>query len=236
MNQNPEQPGTPNTPGDEAFDDALLAQAAQPEHSPEALEQLQARVLGLTDPRLMSLLDEALAPEADQDAAAGDALADRIIAATTPDAALMPRAQTAGSADNPPAVIGRIGIGSYAAAIAAIAAILALAAGVGLWWASQQTETTDNRHVELAPDNNQPNKAIANNDNDPGQPGMPDETNWPATDETYAAGDDVFADVTASFEQAFEEFNDAYESLSLDDETLWPDSDAYDELFSDSTL
>ncbi|MFN3165454.1 MAG: hypothetical protein ACE37H_00150 [Phycisphaeraceae bacterium] len=109
----------------EAQLDALLAEEA--ELSRQTPAQLEAKVLALTDPRMQSLLDEALAPPE-----APASLAERIVAATSPGAVARPRVEP-----SPRAVLARIGPagGRYAAAAAIV-----LAAGVGMWWLGQRTE------------------------------------------------------------------------------------------------
>lgn len=128
---NPAQPDPSITPeiNDELDAEllALLAEDAQQTRiSPQALE---AKILALTDPQMLSLLDEALAPEQ-----APDQLSERIIAATMPNA-------LASKNDVPErAVLARIEPTTwrYAAAAAVV-----LAAGVGMWWLGQSGNTTD---------------------------------------------------------------------------------------------
>ena len=116
MNLNPNQPELP----DELIDESLLNEAlAEPTPA-----ELEAKILELTDPPMLSLLDEALAPEP-----ASDALTQRILAATT--------GQVQQEA---PAVVARIGPSTlrYAAA-----AVILLAVGLGLWFANQPDNPID---------------------------------------------------------------------------------------------
>ena len=106
--------------------DALLADEAIA--SRQTPEQLEAKVLALTDPRLLSLLDEALAPEQ-----VPAQLADRIVAATMPGALA-----SVGTPHR--AVLARIEPSTWRYAAAAA---IVLAAGAGLWWLGQQTQTHD---------------------------------------------------------------------------------------------
>jgi len=130
---NPEHtdPGHDDAPGAQdgaqldAQLDALLAEDA--ERSRRAPAELEAKVLALTDARVLSLLDEALAP-----GEAPASLTDRIVAATSPVASTARRAEPA-----PRGVLARIGPTGwrYAAAAAVV-----LAAGLGMWWLGQTAE------------------------------------------------------------------------------------------------
>lgn len=126
-----------NLPTDDSIDaqlDALLAEeGADAQIAPEELE---AKVLALTDPQMLALLDEAMAPEP-----APARLADNILAATMPGARRETEAERTG-------VLARIDpmTWRYAAAAAIV-----LAAGVGLWWSGQ---STDVGNPEIADNNN----------------------------------------------------------------------------------
>lgn len=115
MNLNPNQPDPTNEPIDETLLDEALAEPTPAE--------LEAKILELTDPQMLSLLDEALAPEE-----ASDALTQRILAATSP-----------ASADEL-VVVARIGPSMlrYAAAAAIV-----LAVGLGVYFISQDPESAE---------------------------------------------------------------------------------------------
>jgi hypothetical protein len=105
MNLKPQDNPTPDP--DVSIDEALLDEALA-EPTPEALE---AKILALTDPHTLSLLDEALAPEP-----ASDALTQRILAAT---------ASMGVETPPPPAIAGRIGPATFRYAAAAAVALIA---------------------------------------------------------------------------------------------------------------
>lgn len=121
---NPQQPHHPEEPTLDEHEAQLLDEALGVHHTPE---QLEAKVLAMTDPQFIGLLDEALAPQAPV------GLAQKIIAATGP-------GQANSTKDAQPAVIARIGFSSWRYAAAAA---IVLAAGVGLWWAGQGPDTPE---------------------------------------------------------------------------------------------
>lgn len=136
MNPTPDPEQTDPTP--EPFDAELAALLADDaDHARQAPPRLEAKVMALTDPAILSLLDEALAP-----APAPHQLSDKIIAATLQGAAqqhIAPRG----------AVIGRIGPSTWRYAAAAA---IVLAACAGLWWAGQQGDPANNDGMTVKPD------------------------------------------------------------------------------------
>lgn len=121
MNIKPNNP----TPGSgETIDESLLNEALA-EATPEALE---AKILALTDPSMLSLLDEALAPEP-----ASDQLTQRILAATSP------------AQQDAPGVLARIGPATFRYAAAAA---IVLAVGLGVYFVNQEPADTDNSFVK----------------------------------------------------------------------------------------
>lgn len=129
MNLNPNQP---EETIDESLLDEALAQATPAE--------LEAKILALTDPPMLSLLEEALAPEQ-----ASDELTQRILAATTDQAQ-----------HEAPAVLAHIGPSTFRYAAAAV---ILLAVGLGVWFVNQDPADTDDSFV-ITPDT----PSVVNND------------------------------------------------------------------------
>ncbi|MBX2851044.1 MAG: hypothetical protein KTR15_04775 [Phycisphaeraceae bacterium] len=193
MNLNPNQP-------DETIDEALLDEALS-EATPAELE---AKILALTDPAMLSLLDEAMAPESP-----GDQLTQRILAATRDNMqpGTVPTPQPAHEAG----VLARIGPSTirYAAA----AAIL-LAIGLGIWFANQTPGPTT--------------PPITGNGGTPGVAN--DETTDPdwLVDEQLASDADYFGGTTEPIEGVLEDAANSLEDMAITRDTLWADLDAYE--------
>ena len=204
MNTSPNQPA----PQDDELDPRLLDEALGAGASPEDLE---AKVLALTDPRLNALLDEALAPEA-----APEQLADRILAATTPGSAA---AQT--EQNDAPAVLARIGVSPWRYAAAAV---IALAAGGGLWWISQQPDTGSTQSggtiADLTPDR------------PAGTPELP-ELDQELADEFDSADGLLFADAALPVQNTLETVAEDINDVTITRDTLWSDMDAYEQFLTE---
>lgn len=147
MTHNPNQPN----PLDAGLDEALLNEALGHDAvaNTDALEQ---KVLALTSPDQLALLDEALAPQATP-----DKLAERIIAQTTPGTLAITEAR--------PAVLAPIG---FSAQWLAIAAAVLLTGGVVLWFVSPLGSETP-QPIANQQDNTAPPETfvqIAENPND----------------------------------------------------------------------
>lgn len=183
----------PNPEHTDPFDaelQALLAEDAA--DARQAPAELEAKVLALTDPHLVSLLDEALAPE---HVPAG--LSERILAATL-----------AGQRSQP-TVLARIGLGTWRYAAAAA---IALAGTVGLWWVSQQGDTT-NPNPEVAAINPDHAADIV----------LPE----------YVTSSPIFTDSTASVEAKLQNVSDRIDSYAIDSDAIWSDMDGYEQFLSD---
>ncbi len=197
MNHDPTNPPVPD-PIDEQLDALLAEEAARAQQTPSELE---AKVLALTEPAFLSLLDEALAPES---VPAPDQLAEKIIAATTPEHATH-------AVREQPAVIERIGPSPwrYAAAAAVV-----LAAGAGLWWAGQPgTNDGGDGGTEMA-------KTLNN---------ITDELVFP----DYTTDEPMFADVTEQIDAAFNNVSQRIDGYAIDRDTIWSDMDDYEAFLSD---
>ena len=124
-----------------AIDEALLDEAL----AEETPAELEAKILALTDPQMLSLLDEAMAPEIGQQS--NEQLNDRILAATQQHMrpGSVPIKQPAHSGG----VLARIGPSTFRYAAAAA---IALAIGLGVYFVNQDPTDTDNTLVQT-PDN-----------------------------------------------------------------------------------
>lgn len=202
MNLNPNNP-TPDN--DEPIDQALLDQALA-QGTPAELE---AKILSLTDPQMLSLLDEALSPEP-----ASDALTQRILAATSATNAT----RVSGQPANDTGVLARIGPATlrYAAAAA-----IALAVGLGVWFANQDPVDTDNSFAN----NNSSADVIEDNAND-AQPA------W-LTGEQYATNTDFFDNATESIESTLNNLAENLDDATVTRDTLWAELDAYEQFLND---
>ncbi len=190
MNLNPNQTDLPQDAG--PIDEALLDEALS-EPTPAELE---AKILELTDPQMLSLLDEALAPEA-----VPDGLTQRILAATTP----------ADAHAESPAVLARIGPATFRYAAAAA---IALAVGLGVWFANQDPSVND------APIANVIDTPDTTTDDT-----LPD---W-LTDDQFASNDAYFQDATDALEDAA----GSLEDVTITRDTLWAELDAYEQFLND---
>ncbi|MFK7790520.1 MAG: hypothetical protein AB8C95_13635 [Phycisphaeraceae bacterium] len=200
MNLNPNQPDLPEdiSPIDESLLNEALAE-------PTPVE-LEAKILELTDPQMLSLLDEAMAPEA---VPAG--LNDRILAATVAATVAVNTAEV--SQGESPAVVARIGPMTlrYAAAAA-----IALAVGLGVWVANQE-----------ASDVNMP---ITGTIDTPGV--TPDETIVDASDPDWLNTEIASVD-TEFFDSGLDAVADSLEDVSISRDTLWSELDAYEQFLTD---
>lgn len=200
MNLNPNNPTPENN--DAAIDEALLDEALA-EATPAELE---AKILSLTDPQMLLLLDEALAPEP-----ASDALTQRILAATG----------ASGQPDNnlgDVAVLARIGPSTlrYAAAAA-----IALAVGLGVWFTNQDTVDTDSSIV-----NNDSSFDVVEDDATNNEPA------W-LIDAQYADATDFFDNETAPISNVLDDLADNLDDASITRDTLWAELDAYEAFLDD---
>jgi hypothetical protein len=207
MNLNPNNP----TPGrsDDTIDDALLDEALA-EATPEELE---AKILALTDPAMLSLLDEAMAPEA-----ASDQLTQRILAATVDQQTSDTSPRLAGSAarragHTPSTVLARIGPSTFRYAAAAA---IALAAGLGVYFLNQDPVDTGG--------------LIAGNGDVTGV--VEDDTyttdpDW-LTDEQLASDVDYFEEATDPIESVLQDAADSLDDFAITRDTLWAELDAYE--------
>jgi|GEM_PF-2349504 len=198
MNPNPEHPEPLNA----GIDPLLLNEAAQPEFAPQDLE---AKILCLTDPAMLSLLDAACAPEA-----APQGLAQRILAATAGASAHADSAE--------PMVIARIGFG-FATWRYAVAAGIVLAAGAGLWWVAQQGG--EPQAPRLA-------NVITTPSDDPTA-----ET-ADAWTQSLSYGNGLFADATSPVQNTIETLSEDLRSGTLEVDSIWSDMDAYEQFLSET--
>lgn len=203
MNLNPNQPDPANPPDDANAIDATLLNEALAEPTPA---QLEAKIIALTDPQLLSLLDEAMAPDA-----LPEGLNDRILAATA--AVTVGSVATAASSASSPAVVARIGPATlrYAAAAA-----IALAIGLGVWFANQPAADTDASIAGIV----ETPSISSNEDSDDA-----DAPDW-LTDE-YAAADTTF------FDAGLDDVAERLDDVSISRDTLWSELDAYEQFLSD---
>lgn len=193
MNLNPNQPD-PGMP-DETIDASLL-DAALAEPTPAELE---AKILALTDPSMVSLLDAALAPEP-----ASDELTQRILAATSP------------VSQEAPTVLARIGPATFRFAAAAA---IAVAAGLGVWFVNQGPGDTD---LMVAGAIETPDVA-ADDDNTTDDASDPD---WLAQ-EQYVSSAQYFGDETEQIEDVLNSVADGLDDATITRDTLWAEFDAY---------
>lgn len=193
MNLNPNQP---EETIDESLLDEALAQATPAE--------LEAKILALTDPPMLSLLEEALAPEQ-----ASDELTQRILAATT------------GQAQHEaPAVLARISPTTITFRYAAAAAIL-LAVGLGVWFVNQDPADTDDSFV-ITPDT----PSVVNND------ASTDEPDW-LMQEQFVSETVYFDSTTGSIEGTLEDAADGLDDVTITRDTLWAELDAYEQFLDE---
>lgn len=197
MNVNPNQPD-PETPEiDEALLDEALAQATP--------EELEAKILALTDPTMLSLLDEAMAPEAPS-----DQLTQRILAATQ--ANMQPGTVQASEPVHEAGVLARIGPSTFRYAAAAA---IALAVGLGVWFANQDPNQTDPEIVRVIETPGTSGDATADD------PSNPD----------WLAGE--LADSTDFFESDFGQVSDSIDDATISRDSLWSELDAYEDFLAD---
>ena len=195
MNLNPEENPTPGI--DEALLDEALAQPTPAE--------LEAKILELTDPQMLSLLDEALAPDQ-----ASDALTQRILAATT--------GQTPTVS---PAVVARIGpsVFRYAAAAAIV-----LAVGLGVYFINQGPDDTN---PSVADNNDTPG-----NVDDPSDTTATDDIDW-LTNEQFATTDSLFEATTGWIEAELDDAASSLDTATITRDTLWSELDAYEQFLDE---
>lgn len=186
MNLNPNQP-------DETIDQALLEEAL----SEPMPAELQAKILELTDPHMLSLLDEVLAPEQPS-----DALKQRILATTPGQAQHL----------DAPSVIARISPATFRYAAAAA---IALAVGLGVYFVTQSPVDTQNTIAGKDPLPDIPG-AVADNT----------AFDWP-TQEQYASEDSIFDSATSNLELTLEDAFNSLDEDTITRETMWVELDAY---------
>lgn len=195
MNLNPNQP-------DETIDETLLDEALA-EATPEELE---AKILALTDPEMLSLLDEAMAPEAD------DQLTQRILVATQ--SSMTPGTVPITEPASDTVVLARIGPMTFRYAAAAA---IALAIGLGVYFVSQGPDDTDT--------------IIADDTGTPDTPGvvgddaLDAQADW-LPQEALAVAEDIFGDSPDGLD-------DAGDSATITRDTLWAELDAYEQFLDD---
>lgn len=198
MNPQPEQP----------FDETLLDEALA--QSPP--EQLEAKILELTDPRMLALLDEAMAPEAD------DRLTQRILVATQ--GSMKPGTVPIPPPANDTGVLARIGPSAFRYAAAAA---IVLAAGLGVWFANQEPGRTDDAPIAGAIET-------------PGvqTPGgvTTDEATGDTTEPGWLDGDQ-YAVSDSLFESDLEQASDTLDDITISRDTIWSELDAYEQFLSD---
>ena len=198
MNLNPNQP-------DETIDETLLDEALS-EATPEELE---AKILALTDPQMLGLLDEAMAPEAD------DQLTQRILAATQ--SSMKPGTVPIAEPAKDTAVLARIGPMTFRYAAAAA---IALAVGLGVYFVSQGPEDTDS--IVLDDPDNPATTVVVEDDASDVDP------DW-LTDEQFAEAQGIFDDTPSPAFDALE----ADDSATIPRDTRWAELDAYEQFLDD---
>jgi hypothetical protein len=193
MNFTPEDNPTPG------IDEALLDEALR-EETPEELEQ---KILALTDPQMLSLLDEAMAAEA------SDQLPQRILSATQQ--YMQPGTVRVAALAQDAGVLARIGPSTlrYAAAAAIVLSI-----GLGVYFLNQGPQGTD---APFAEGSNTPD-ATADD-------ALPD---W-LTDDQFASSDAYFQNATDVLEDAA----GSLEDVTITRDTLWAELDAYEQFLDD---
>lgn len=218
MTTNPQQPNPDLNPDpadaelDRELDRALSAALAPP--AEQDVEALSAKIVALTDPQMMSLLDQALAADVESDVQAdADQHAQRcqrILAVTQPYLATHAAAYDR-------SIVGRIGLIASPRRIAAYAAAAAIALVAGLViWQLNQTSTAPDRLAVLD-----------------GSSSFADADNLDAIDLDQAlAQPDYFADATARLESQIQSVaNDITDSdldaNAIDRDTIWADMDSY---------
>lgn len=213
-----------NQPDPQPLQDDLIAPALLDQAlgikviMPEAVDELEAKVLALTDPKTLSLLDEALAPETanEQD------LSEKIIAATTQGATI----QASPQAD----VLGRIGFTAWRYAAAAA---IVLATGIAVWFISKEPGTTS--PTEVANHAQDPLDTIPTPDTNAPNSSRGDKSDInPDTLQEQAST--FFADATSNIERRIQNVSDDLDNLgttTIDQDDIWTDLDAYGQFLSD---
>lgn len=197
MNFNPNQPDLPQDAG--PIDDALLDDAlAEPTPA-----ELEAKILDLTDPQMLSLLDEAMAPEA-----VPTGLNERILAATA--AAQSPVELHVEASVESPAVLARISPATFRYAAAAA---IALAVGLGVWFTNQ--ESIDSESLIAGVINMPSVSSEETSEDDP---------DW-LTGE-YAANTDFF-------ESDLDDIADGLNDATISRDTIWSELDAYEQFLTE---
>lgn len=191
------------------LDESLLDEALQPEPTPA---DLRDKILALTDPEMLTLLDEALRPDSATDTTQ---LNQRILAATQhamrPGSVVLAPASAAQSADG---VLARIGHWSFRYAAAAA---IAMALGLGLWFNHQTNQPTD------------PVAQIGDTPATVEDPSYPD---W-LSQEAYASTQGLFESATSPLEQTLGDVADRLEEIAISRDTLWAELDAYEQFLND---
>lgn len=193
------------------LDPSVLGEALREpgqESAGKSLHALEQKIITLTDPQTLSLLDEALAPEADN-----DERCERILAATLAG----PPANA--TADNPPAIIGRIAPTPWRYAAAAV---ITLAACLGLWFATttpptRTTPITENKTTDIDATDT-------------------DVDNADSLDQTIALVDEaaaLFGAFSETIESDLQTLSDSLEDDAIGQDTIWSDMDAYEQFLAD---
>ncbi|MEM9348316.1 MAG: hypothetical protein AAGB26_17040 [Planctomycetota bacterium] len=200
---------------DETIDDALLDEALS-EATPAELE---SKILALTDPAMLSLLDEAMAPETTP--LADDHLTQRILAATQ--ASMKPGTVPITEPANGMGVLARIGPTAFRYAAAAA---IALAVGWGVWFISQTPGSTT---PPMADNTNTPDVVAPDQANDGTA-----EPDW-LGDDYLASADDTVDLFGSDLGQAEDDFDmlDSLDDITVTRDTIWDELDAYEQFLSD---
>ena len=209
----------PNAYDLNAIDPTLLDEALAEPTSAE----LEAKIVALTDPQMLSLLDEAMSPEP-----ADNHLTQRILFATqssmTPGSVPLVQEPDQKQEQNPDmvqaGVLARIrpAMVRYAAA-----AGIALAVGLGLWFTSQPSADHD---ATIADQSAVP--SVAN----PGdEASLPE---WLSNDQYTASTEAYFKKTTSPLlDDALEDAADSLDGVSISRDTLWAELDAYEQFLED---
>lgn len=186
-----------------AFQPGLLDEALA-EPTSESLEQ---KILALTDPQTLSLLDEALRVEAPD--RLNEKVLEKLLAASAPDARRV--------AESAPPVLARIAPATRPATWRyAAAAAIVLAAGLGLWYGSASVSPTAS-----------PTDNLANRDT----PAAPQTARLDQL--TFEQEPALFTDATGRVETELRALSDTLDADNIDRDTIWSDMDAYEQFLSD---
>jgi len=203
MNLNPDQDAPTLPEIDQSLLDAAFAEATP--------DELEAKILALTDPQMISLLDEAMAPEANEQ------LTQRILAATQQH--MRPGTVPTATPSQTVSVFARIGPTAFRYAAAAA---IALAVGLGVYFVSQASDDADTTIANTTggvDDENASDTSGADPD-------------WLAS-EQYASTDGFFDSATSPVEEALDGLADSLDDVNISRETLWAELDAYEQFLTE---